>query len=157
MAALALLLGRGPGPAAAAAAAAAYLPARASIAIGRRAAAAMHASSRLSSSAGSGSEGGAAAEGAPGPEPGPGPGALDPFQNRNNVDDQVFSAISGDGGVKVTVATIRNLLNDGMIMHSMTAVPMDALGRALASCLLVSNGMQEEQDFQLVVDGELLC
>lgn len=151
MAALALLLGRGPGPAAAAAAAAAYLPARASIAIGRRAAAAMHASSRLSSSAGSGSEG------APGPEPGPGPGALDPFQNRNNVDDQVFSAISGDGGVKVTVATIRNLLNDGMIMHSMTAVPMDALGRALASCLLVSNGMQEEQDFQLVVDGELLC
>ena len=119
----------------------------------------MHASSRLSSSAGSGSEGGAAAEGAPGPEPGPGPGpgALDPFQNRNNVDDQVFSAISGDGGVKVTVATIRNLLNDGMIMHSMTAVPMDALGRALASCLLVSNGMQEEQDFQLVVDGELLC
>ena len=145
MAALALLLGRGPGPAAAAAAAAAYLPARASIAIGRRAAAAMHASSRLSSSAGSGSEGA------------PGPGALDPFQNRNNVDDQVFSAISGDGGVKVTVATIRNLLNDGMIMHSMTAVPMDALGRALASCLLVSNGMQEEQDFQLVVDGELLC
>ena len=152
MAALALLLGRGPGPAAAAAAAA-YLPARASIAIGRRAAAAMHASSRLSSSAGSGSEG--APE--PGPGPGPGPGALDPFQNRNNVDDQVFSAISGDGGVKVTVATIRNLLNDGMIMHSMTAVPMDALGRALASCLLVSNGMQEEQDFQLVVDGELLC
>ena len=151
MAALALLLGRGPGPAAAAAAA--YLPARASIAIGRRAAAAMHASSRLSSSAGSGSEG--APE--PGPGPGPGPGALDPFQNRNNVDDQVFSAISGDGGVKVTVATIRNLLNDGMIMHSMTAVPMDALGRALASCLLVSNGMQEEQDFQLVVDGELLC
>ena len=113
----------------------------------------MHASSRLSSSAGSGSEG--APE--PGPGPGPGPGALDPFQNRNNVDDQVFSAISGDGGVKVTVATIRNLLNDGMIMHSMTAVPMDALGRALASCLLVSNGMQEEQDFQLVVDGELLC
>ena len=36
---------------------------------------------------------------------------LEPYRNKNNLDDQVFSAISADGGLKVTVATIRNLLN----------------------------------------------
>ena len=48
---------------------------------------------------------------------------LEPYRNRNNLDDQVFSAISADGGLKVTVATIRNLLNEMMIQHSMNPVP----------------------------------
>lgn len=49
--------------------------------------------------------------------------SLEQYQNKNNLDDQVFSAISADGGLKVTVATVRNLLNDMMIQHSMNPVP----------------------------------
>lgn len=48
---------------------------------------------------------------------------LGPYRNKNNLDDQVFSAMSADGGLKVTVATIRNLLNEMMIQHSMNPVP----------------------------------
>ena len=48
---------------------------------------------------------------------------LEQYRNPNNLDDQVFSAISADGGLKVTVATIRNLLNEMMIQHSMNPLP----------------------------------
>lgn len=48
---------------------------------------------------------------------------LDQYRNPNNLDDQVFAAISFDGGLKVTVATIRNLLNEMMIQHSMNPLP----------------------------------
>ena len=44
--------------------------------------------------------------------------ALQQYENKNNLDDQVFSAISACGGLKVTVATIRNLLNEFMIQES---------------------------------------
>lgn len=40
---------------------------------------------------------------------------LSEYSNKNNLDDQVFSAISADGGLKVTVCTMRNLLNEFMI------------------------------------------
>ncbi len=108
--------------------------------------------------------------------------------------------MSADGGLKVTVATIRNLLNEMMIQHSMNPVPggqwaqwmivmhnmekilcvkcrafklipkfmilidviydfppllrADALGRATICALLASNGMQEEQMFQLSMRGD---
>ena len=48
---------------------------------------------------------------------------LEPYQNKNNLNDQIFSAMSSDGGLKVTVATIRNLLNEMMIQHSMNPLP----------------------------------
>ena len=48
---------------------------------------------------------------------------LEQYRNPNNLDDQVFSAISADGGLKVTVATIRNLLNEMMIQHNMNPLP----------------------------------
>jgi len=67
------------------------------------------------------------------------------YQNRNNIRDQIFSAISADGGIKVTACTVRNMVNDMMIMHNLTPVPIDALGRAVACSVLVSNGMQDEQ------------
>eukprot|EP00569_Conticribra_weissflogii_P015986 CAMPEP_0171391188 /NCGR_PEP_ID=MMETSP0880-20121228/1079_1 /TAXON_ID=67004 /ORGANISM="Thalassiosira weissflogii, Strain CCMP1336" /LENGTH=208 /DNA_ID=CAMNT_0011903781 /DNA_START=1058 /DNA_END=1681 /DNA_ORIENTATION=- len=79
---------------------------------------------------------------------------LTPYRNKNNLDDQVFSAISSCGGLKVTVATMRNLLNEMMIQHSMNPVPADALGRATICALLASNGMQEEQMFQLTLKGD---
>ena len=79
---------------------------------------------------------------------------LDPYRNENNIRDQVFSAISSDGGIKVTAASVRNLVNDLMIMHTLTAVPADALGRAVACSVLLSNGMQDEQIFQLTADGD---
>lgn len=80
--------------------------------------------------------------------------ALEPFLNENNLDDQVFSAMSGDGSLKVTVATVRNLVNEMMIWHSMNPVPADALARATTCALLAGNGMQPEQTFQLSVKGD---
>lgn len=80
--------------------------------------------------------------------------ALQQYENKNNLDDQVFSAISACGGLKVTVATIRNLLNEFMIQHTMNAVPGDALGRATLCALMSSNGMQEEQIFQLTFKSD---
>ena len=81
---------------------------------------------------------------------------LEDYQNKNNIRDQVFSAISADGSVKVTACTARNLLNDLMIAHTMTAVPADALGRTVVCALLMSNGMQAEQTCQLTLNGKQL-
>jgi len=72
--------------------------------------------------------------------------------NISNRDDQLVSALSGNGHLKVTACTIRNLVNDVMIQQCLTATPADALARSMASCLLLSNGMQEEQTFQLTLD-----
>ena len=79
------------------------------------------------------------------------------YQNKNNIDDQIFSAISGNGEMKVTATTIRNLVNDVMIQQSLTPTPADALARSMACGLLLSNGMQLEQTFQLTLkcDGPI--
>jgi hypothetical protein len=76
------------------------------------------------------------------------------YRNTNNMRDQVFSAISGDGGIKVTVATIRNMVNDISLQHTMTAIPTDALGRTVACSLLMANGIQEEQMVQITINGK---
>lgn len=47
------------------------------------------------------------------------------FRNPKNRNDQVFSAISADGGIKVTACTVRNMVNDMMIQHTMTEVPTE--------------------------------
>jgi hypothetical protein len=75
------------------------------------------------------------------------------FRNRNNRDDQVFSAMSGDGGIKVTAATVRNLLNDMSLQHTMTATPTDAMGRTVTCGLLLANGIQDEQIVQITMNG----
>lgn len=79
---------------------------------------------------------------------------IEEYKNRNNIRDQVFSALSGCGGIKVTSVTARNLVNDLITTHSMTPVPADALGRSILCGLLLSNGMQAEQTFQLTVKGD---
>ena len=76
------------------------------------------------------------------------------FANESNRRDQVISAISEDGSVKVTACTARNLINDLMIMHTMTAVPADALGRTVVCALLMSNGMQAEQTCQITINSD---
>ncbi|KAL3903228.1 MAG: hypothetical protein SGILL_010525 [Bacillariaceae sp.] len=76
------------------------------------------------------------------------------YLNESNRRDQVFSAISEDGSVKVTACTARNLINDLMIMHTMTAVPADALGRTIVCALLMSNGMQAEQTCQITINSD---
>jgi hypothetical protein len=81
---------------------------------------------------------------------------LEVYRNKNNNRDQIFSAISGDGGIKVTVATIRNVINDASMQHTMTAVPTDALGRAMTCGLLMANGMQEEQTVQITMKGKII-
>lgn len=71
------------------------------------------------------------------------------FLNPNNTRDQVFSAISHDGGIKVTAVTARNLLNDLMLQHHLSPVSADALGRTVLCSLLLANGIQDEQILQL--------
>jgi len=78
--------------------------------------------------------------------------ALAEYRNKNNVRDQVFSAISSDGGIKVTACTIRNIVNDVMVQHTMTQVPADALGRTVACSLLMANGIQPEQVVQITMN-----
>lgn len=77
--------------------------------------------------------------------------------NVNNIDDEVLSAMSGCGGVKVTCATVRNLVNDAVFQHGLNAVPADALSRSLTCGLLMSNGMPDEQTVQITTacDGPL--
>ena len=79
---------------------------------------------------------------------------LEDYANPSNLDDQVFSAISEDGSVKITACTARNLVNDLMIMHTMTAVPADAIGRAAVCALMMSNGMQAEQTCQITFNAD---
>lgn len=81
---------------------------------------------------------------------------LETYRNHNNVRDQVFAALSADGGIKVTVATLRNLINDMSIQHTMTEIPMKALGRTVACALLLANGMQEEQVCQITMNGTFM-
>lgn len=82
---------------------------------------------------------------------------MEVYRNKNNNRDQIFSAISGDGGIKVTVATIRNVINDASMQHTMTTVPTDALGRAMTCGLLMANGMQAEQTVQITLNGRFSC
>lgn len=75
------------------------------------------------------------------------------YKNTNNIDDQIVSAISADGGIKVTVATVRNLVNDAVMMHSLNPTPADAMGRLMTSALLMANGIQAEQTIQLTLSS----
>jgi molecular chaperone Hsp33 len=79
---------------------------------------------------------------------------LTEFRNKNNVRDQVFSALSGAGGIKVTAATARNLMNDLMLQHTMTAISAEALGRTVICSLLMANGIQDEQIVQITINTE---
>jgi len=75
------------------------------------------------------------------------------YANINNRNDVAFSAISSCGGIKVTAATARNLLNEMMATHSLTEAAAQALGRTAVCALLMSNGMEEEQTVQITVNG----
>ena len=79
---------------------------------------------------------------------------LEVYRNPKNRNDQVFSAISGDGGIKVTACTVRNLVNDMMLQHTMTEVPAEALGRTIICGLLMANGIQEEQIVQITLNSD---
>jgi molecular chaperone Hsp33 len=79
---------------------------------------------------------------------------LAPYRNRNNIRDQVVSALSGGGGIKVTAATVRNIMNDMMLQHSMTEVSAEALGRTVVCSLLMANGIQQEQIVQISIKSE---
>jgi molecular chaperone Hsp33 len=72
------------------------------------------------------------------------------YRNPNNRRDQVFSALSGDGGIKVTACTVRNLLNDCMLRHAtMTPVATEALGRTAICALLMAHGTPGEHVVQI--------
>jgi molecular chaperone Hsp33 len=73
------------------------------------------------------------------------------YGNPRNHRDQVVSAISGEGGIKVTAVTARNLLNEVMLMHSLSTVAADALGRTIMCSILLSNGIPDEQTLQISI------
>ena len=79
---------------------------------------------------------------------------LEQYRNKSNRRDQVFSAISGDGGIKVTACTARNMVNDLMMQHTLAPVPTEALGRTLICAVLMSNGMQDEQKVQITMNSD---
>lgn len=79
---------------------------------------------------------------------------LEQYKNENNLDDQLLACISGNGEIKVTACTIRNLVNDVMIQQTLNPTPADALARSMACGLLLSNGMQAEQTFQLTMASD---
>lgn len=79
---------------------------------------------------------------------------LSEFRNPKNREDQVFSALSKDGGIKVTAATCRNLMNDLMMQQTLSAVSAEALGRTVICSLLMANGIQEEQMVQITMNGD---
>jgi Disulfide bond chaperones of the HSP33 family len=85
------------------------------------------------------------------------PQGFETYKNKNNLDDQLVSFLSGNGEIKVTACTIRNLVNDAMIQQSLTPTPANILARSMACSLLLSNGMQKEQTFQLTMacDGPI--
>lgn len=58
------------------------------------------------------------------------------------------------GGIKVTAITARNMMNELMLQHDLSEVAADALGRSIICGLLLSNGMQEEQTYQLTINGD---
>lgn len=76
------------------------------------------------------------------------------FNNKNNQNDQAFSALSGKGGIKVSAVTVRNMMNDLMLQHTMTPVSAEALGRTVICGLLMANGMQDEQIVQITIKTE---
>lgn len=76
------------------------------------------------------------------------------YQNPNNLNDQVFSALSGEGGIKVTAVTARNLLNELMLQHTLSAVSTEALGRTTLCGLLMANGIQDDQIVQISIRSE---
>jgi molecular chaperone Hsp33 len=76
------------------------------------------------------------------------------YSNPKNRRDQVFSAISADGGIKVTACTVRNIVNDMMLQHTMTEVPAEALGRTVICGLLMANGIQDEQVVQITLNSD---
>ena len=78
----------------------------------------------------------------------------EPFKNKSNIRDQVLSCISANGEMKITATSCRNVVNELMIQHTLTSVSADALGRAVACALLLSNGMKDQQTFQLTVNGD---
>jgi molecular chaperone Hsp33 len=80
--------------------------------------------------------------------------SLEQYRNTNNVRDQVFSAMSADGGIKVTAATVRNMVNDLMIQHEMSKVSADALGRTVICGVLMTNGIQDEQIVQITMQSD---
>lgn len=82
---------------------------------------------------------------------------LESYKNKNNIDDQLVAFISENGEMKVTACTIRNIVNDVMLQQTLTPTPADALARSMACGILLSNGMQAEQTFQLTLqcDGPI--
>lgn len=77
--------------------------------------------------------------------------ATQSFQNTNNIRDQVFSALSADGGIKVTACTVRNLVNDLLFQHTLNETPAHALGKTVVCGLLMANGMPDEHVVQITL------
>ena len=81
------------------------------------------------------------------------------YSNPNNKDDQVLSLLSSDGGLKLTLITIRNLMNDLSLAQNLSPLATRALGGSFSCAGMLANGMDANQVFQMTMntDGPLRC
>jgi molecular chaperone Hsp33 len=79
------------------------------------------------------------------------PPLASPLSNPNNLDDQLSSFLTSSGSIKLSLCTIRNLLNDQSAQQELSATATQVLGNAHACTLLCAGGMQDVQEFQLTL------
>mmetsp|Transcript_12151 Transcript_12151/g.24690 ORF Transcript_12151/g.24690 Transcript_12151/m.24690 type:complete len:371 (+) Transcript_12151:21-1133(+) len=82
---------------------------------------------------------------------------MEEYANPNNRDDQILSLISADGGLKVTLVTLRNLMNDLSLDQNLSPLATRALGSSFSCASMLASGMDGGQVFQMTMstDGPL--
>ena len=78
---------------------------------------------------------------------------VESFSNPNNRDDQILSLLSSCGGVKLTLISIRNLMNDLSLAQNLSPLSMRGLGSTFCCGTMLASGMDENQIFQITVNG----
>ena len=79
------------------------------------------------------------------------------YANPNNKDDQILSLISSCGGLKITLITLRNLMNDLSLDQNLSPLATRALGSSFSCASMLASGMDAGQVFQMTMntDGPL--
>ncbi|GMI12702.1 hypothetical protein TrRE_jg11452 [Triparma retinervis] len=78
---------------------------------------------------------------------------VEKYSNTNNRDDQILSLLSSCGGVKLTLISIRNLMNDLSLAQNLSPLSMRGLGSSFSCGAMLASGMDESQIFQITVNG----
>ncbi|GMH55602.1 hypothetical protein TL16_g01943 [Triparma laevis f. inornata] len=80
--------------------------------------------------------------------------SLSPYLNPNNKNDQILTLLTSDGSLKLTLLTLRNLLNDLSLDQNLSPLSTRALGTAFTCSTMLASGMDTNQIFQLTINGD---